>query len=318
MPKISVIVPVYKVEPYINRCVDSILKQTFHDFELILVDDGSPDNCGKICDEYAKKDKRIHVVHQENGGLSAARNSGIDWTFQHSDSEWITFIDSDDWVHPKYIEALYTAASDLCCNISVCAYKSVFNLTETVNVQTLSYRKKETEKCYCDNLGIVVSVAKLFHKSLWSNIRYPEGVIHEDEFTTYKVLFLVDQVAVIDSTLYYYYQRQGSIMKSAWSEKNLVIISAREQQLEYYKKRGLSKIHDKIAKVYILDLSDIISSKLILLPKELQKKHEKVLRKKLRLALIKYRSSYHYNWKSWTVLAAFPLYEKILVKLHLI
>ena len=112
MPTISVIVPVYKVEKYIHRCVDSILSQTFTDFELILVDDGSPDNCGKICDEYAEKDIRIHVIHQENGGLSAARNAGIDWVFANSDSEWITFIDSDDWVHPEYLERLLCLVLD--------------------------------------------------------------------------------------------------------------------------------------------------------------------------------------------------------------
>ena len=106
MPLISVIVPVYKVEEYLSRCVDSILSQTFEDFELILIDDGSPDNCGKICDEYTKKDNRVHVIHQENGGLSSARNAGIDWAFENSDSEWLTFIDSDDWVHIQYLDLL--------------------------------------------------------------------------------------------------------------------------------------------------------------------------------------------------------------------
>ena len=92
---VSVIVPVYKVEKYIHRCVDSILAQSFRDFELILVDDGSPDNCGAICEEYAAKDSRIHVIHQANGGLSAARNTGIEWALAHSDSQWLTFIDRD-------------------------------------------------------------------------------------------------------------------------------------------------------------------------------------------------------------------------------
>ena len=89
MPTISVIVPVYKVEPYLNRCVDSILRQTYQDFELILVDDGSPDRCGEICDEYARQDGRVHVIHKENGGLSDARNAGIDWVEANSDSQWL-------------------------------------------------------------------------------------------------------------------------------------------------------------------------------------------------------------------------------------
>ena len=123
MPQISVIVPVYKVELYIRRCIDSILAQTFSDYELILVDDGSPDKCGAVCDEYAKQDNRIHVLHQENAGLSVARNTGIDWTFSHSDSKWLTFIDSDDWVHPRYLEALFLAVQKTGLPLATVAHK---------------------------------------------------------------------------------------------------------------------------------------------------------------------------------------------------
>ena len=124
---ISVIVPVYKVEEYIYRCVDSILAQSFKDFELILVDDGSPDNCGKICDEYAQKDKRITVIHKENGGLSDARNTGIDWALKNSN--WITFIDSDDWVHTDYLKNLYNAVKENNVDISVCGYVNTTGLS---------------------------------------------------------------------------------------------------------------------------------------------------------------------------------------------
>ena len=110
MPEISVIVPVYKVEQFIHRCVDSILLQSFYDFELILVDDGSPDQCGAICDAYAAADNRIHVIHQKNGGLSAARNTGIDYVMANSKSHWLTFVDSDDWLHPDFLKVLYTTA----------------------------------------------------------------------------------------------------------------------------------------------------------------------------------------------------------------
>lgn len=106
MGAISIIVPVYKVEKYIKRCIDSILEQTFRDFELILVDDGSPDQCGRICETYAEKDERIIALHRENGGLSAARNTGLDWMFANSESSYVTFIDSDDWIHPQYLETL--------------------------------------------------------------------------------------------------------------------------------------------------------------------------------------------------------------------
>ena len=107
MPEISVIVPVYKVEPYLRRCVDSILAQTFTDIEVILIDDGSPDGCPAICDEYVQQDNRVKVIHQENRGVSAARNAGLDWVFANSDSQWISFVDSDDWVHPQFLEYLH-------------------------------------------------------------------------------------------------------------------------------------------------------------------------------------------------------------------
>ena len=106
MPLVSVIVPVYKVEAYLHRCVDSILNQSYSDLELILVDDGSPDRCGEICDAYAAQDNRVHVIHQENGGLSAARNAGMDWMMAHSDAQWLTFVDSDDWIHRDYLKTL--------------------------------------------------------------------------------------------------------------------------------------------------------------------------------------------------------------------
>ena len=126
MPVISVIVPVYNVEKYLHRCVDSILAQTFTDFELILVDDGSPDNCGKICDEYAEKDSRIHVIHKVNGGLSDARNAGIDWAFANSNSEWVTFIDSDDWVDKYYLEYLYNSILTHKTKLAVCNYEKTY------------------------------------------------------------------------------------------------------------------------------------------------------------------------------------------------
>ena len=117
---ISVIVPVYKVEPYLRKCVDSILNQTYRKLEVILVDDGSPDNCGAICDEYAQKDARVHVIHQENGGLSAARNAGLNYCLTQKRSQYLSFIDSDDCVSPLYLERLHSALIDHCADISIC------------------------------------------------------------------------------------------------------------------------------------------------------------------------------------------------------
>ena len=132
MATVSIVVPVYKVEKYLKRCVDSILAQTFTDYELILVDDGSPDNCPEICDELAEKHSQIYVIHQKNGGLSAARNSGIEWALKNSESEWITFIDSDDWIHPQYLESMLNA--NLRNNTQVCMGQFCF--TEKYAVST--------------------------------------------------------------------------------------------------------------------------------------------------------------------------------------
>ena len=139
MAEISVIVPVYKVEPYLRRCVDSILAQTFSDIEVILVDDGSPDGCPAICDEYARLDKRVKVIHQKNGGLSAARNAGLDWVFANSDSQWISFVDSDDWVHPQFLEYLYRAIVDYNVKISVCSAKKADKYTVPSRDATYSF-----------------------------------------------------------------------------------------------------------------------------------------------------------------------------------
>ena len=124
---ITIVVPVYKVEKYLNRCVDSILNQTYTDFELLLIDDGSPDNCGKLCDEYFEKDSRIFVIHQKNGGLSAARNTGINRFYEQNRSDYITFVDSDDWLHPNYLKILMDGITENHVKISVCNYKRVIS-----------------------------------------------------------------------------------------------------------------------------------------------------------------------------------------------
>ena len=153
MPIISVIVPVYKVEPYIHRCIDSILSQTFVDFELILIDDGSPDNCPDICDEYALKDNKIHVIHQKNSGLSVARNAGLDYVSSSSNSEWITFVDSDDWIDKHYLEYLYKAANESNTNISSCVYRIINDNNYNQETRTTKYRCDiyTPEKYYIDN-----------------------------------------------------------------------------------------------------------------------------------------------------------------------
>lgn len=235
MSVISVIVPIYKVENYLRRCADSILAQTFTDFELILVDDGSPDNCGIICDEYAEKDSRIHVIHKQNGGLSDARNVGIDWAFEKSNSEWITFIDSDDWIHPKYLEALYNAIKETGCSMSFCGFERTEGEDPAVYESLLAPEVYNSEDFYCEkNVNAVIAVCKLYKKSDFKDIRYPVGKLHEDEFTTYKILFKYENLAFVDQPLYFYYQNPNSIMQSKWSVKKLDSIEALKGQVEFF------------------------------------------------------------------------------------
>lgn len=239
MPQISVIVPVYKVEPYIRRCVDSILAQTFMDFELILVDDGSPDNCGKICDEYAQKDPRVQVIHQKNGGLSAARNTGIEWAFANSDSQWLTFVDSDDWVHFQLLEYLYRAAIDHSLKLSVCEYQETEGDYCWEHLESVEPELQPIERYYVDRIvNATVAWGKLYHKSCFEQIRYPAGKIHEDEFITYKILFKHKQLAVVDVPMYAYFVNPQGITKSKWTKRKLDKIDAMQEQYSYFKANG--------------------------------------------------------------------------------
>ncbi len=241
MPQVTVIVPVYKVEPYLRRCVDSILAQTFSDFELVLVDDGSPDSCGAICDEYAQRDTRVIVLHRENGGLSAARNTGLDWAFANSGSQWLTFIDSDDWVHPRYLERLHQAAVSTNTALSVVTYKRTDKDSEP-HAQLSEELKAEVwsgKQCIQRNETIGTAVwRRLYRKELFRGLRFPVGRSHEDEFVTYRLLYMAGQVAWLEEPLYYYYTRPGSIMNSAMTVKKLVdLVDALEERIRFFEDR---------------------------------------------------------------------------------
>lgn len=236
MPQISVVVPVYNVEKYIHRCVDSIINQTFTDFELILVDDGSPDNCGSICDQYSEKDRRIKVIHRENGGLSAARNSGIEWSIENSNSEWITFIDSDDWVHPRYLEVLLNECIKTNCEVGLCNSKEANGYIDYHNVLSYDIKTFEFTNLFVELNGDINSAcSKLYKKHLFNEHRYPEGKIHEDVFLTYKILFEAKGIVYIDCQLHYYFKGNvDSIMTEKYSLKRLAQIEAGEQQVDFF------------------------------------------------------------------------------------
>ena len=279
MPEITVIVPVYKAEAFLTECVDSILSQTFTDFEIILVDDGSPDNCGAICEDYKAKDSRIHVIHRENGGLSAARNTGIDHVMANSDAEWIAFVDSDDWVHPDYLRVLYDTAVQTRSDISACGFfrteGGAFPAEQDFSAQCLC-----ADDYYCGQVhGGVTAVAwnKLYHKSLFKDLRYPEGKLHEDEFTTYRAVYKTGKVGVTPAVLYAYYQNPEGIMRSQWNPRRMHVLEAFEQQIAFAREKGNDRFLRKIAERYFYSTYEHL--------KQAEPEYRRQLRQKLRAAL---------------------------------
>ena len=257
MPLISVIVPVYKVKEYLHRCVDSILSQSFDSFELILIDDGSPDECGEICDSYAAKDDRVIVIHQTNQGLSEARNSGIDWAMNNSDSEWLTFIDSDDWIHVDYLKLLYDAVIKYNVELSIC------NCIKTSNFLVDSYILDKGEKlfepedfwCFRQYGG---AWAKLYKKEHFKDIRYPKGLLYEDIYVTYRLYFMQRKIVYIEAPLYYYFIRDDSITKSEWNPAVLSQIVGRKEQLKFFKKNEYSRAFAVSAKSLLYEIDNQI------------------------------------------------------------
>ncbi len=239
MPDISVVVPVYKVESYLHRCVDSILNQSYQDFELILVDDGSPDRSGQICEEYASRDQRVHVIHQKNMGLSGARNTGIDWILANSSSRWITFVDSDDWIHPRMLECLEKAAEQQQTKISICGYEETSGKNPQIRQEDLESTAWLPRKFYQEFfVNATIACAKLYHISCFAECRFPLGMTHEDEFLTYRLLFSCEKVAVVPAPLYAYFVNSQGITRCAWSPKRLHAWEAYEQQIDFFQERG--------------------------------------------------------------------------------
>ena len=256
MANVSVIVPVYKVEAYLRRCVDSILNQSYRDLELILVDDGSPDSCGAICDAYAARDPRIHVIHQENGGLSAARNSGIDWAFAHSDSRWLAFIDSDDWIHRDYLRKLCAAVENRDVVMALCGWMPAEGDVEDEELPDRPSLVLDAETAFVEHYDKSMAAwCKLVRKDLFSDLRFPVGKLHEDAFVTHKLLFAREEVAVVDEKLYYYYQNPTSITRAKWSDRKLHSIEAHELRLDYFRQHDLRRAYLWQQHIYIQELT---------------------------------------------------------------
>ncbi len=238
-PKISVIIPIYNVEKFLRECIDSVVEQTYTDLEIILVDDGSPDNCGAICEEYAKTDARIKVIHKENGGLSDARNEGI----AIATGDYITFVDSDDFLSRDAIEYMWALISENLADVSVCQKflideegKALKDKRKYKNA--VYFGNEKCMKAYMSSANIgSVAWAKLYKREIFSRLRFPKGKYNEDEFTTYRAVALSNRIAVGKEQKYAYRKRGDSIMNSSFSLKHTDCVEASRGRADFIKEK---------------------------------------------------------------------------------
>lgn len=222
---ISVIVPVYNVEKYLDRCVKSILSQSFSDFELLLVDDGSPDRCGEMCDEYAKGDSRIKAFHKRNGGLSDARNFGIEKAL----GEYLMFVDSDDYIHEQMLETLHRLITENDADLAVCSAMDVFEgkeVTQVREIREFTLNKTESYKYMLRGDGLPSACNKLYKRQTVGEVRFPVGKLYEDGFFTPQILKRVEKTAVTSRPMYYYFRRADSITTKPFRKGDLDVIEA--------------------------------------------------------------------------------------------
>lgn len=235
-PLISVIVPIYNVEPYLNSCVQAIVNQTYDNLEIILVDDGSPDNCPALCDAWAECDSRIKVIHKTNGGLSDARNAGL----AAATGELISFIDSDDWIEPAFFSALYHAMEQTGAEIAECATQYVAEDGTIIKTRTavpgpLDHTEALRRLVLED--GVYQTVwNKLYRSEIIEGIPFVFGKYHEDDFWTYQVFDRIHKLATVETPLYNYLQRGTSIIGTGYRFRRLDSLEARFQRMEYLQK----------------------------------------------------------------------------------
>ena len=241
---ISVIVPVYKVEKYLPQCIESIQKQTYKELEIILVDDGSPDRSPQICDLYAQGDSRIKVIHQDNKGLSGARNAGL----EIATGEYIGFVDSDDYIKENMYEVLYRALNSEKADMAICSYEKVSE--EGERLENISPIKNDVLGGYdilkklTESKGwyYVTMWNRLYKKELFSQIRLPEGKNHEDEAVAHKIYLAAEKVVTIGEALYCYRNAENSIMSNRTSIKRLDGVEALYERFCAYQEAGLNEL----------------------------------------------------------------------------
>lgn len=239
---ISIIIPVYNTESFIKECIESVLKQTYRNLEIILVDDGSPDGSGHICDVYAERDSRIKVIHKLNGGLSDARNVGI----KIAQGKYLIFIDSDDCVAERMVEKLYLAAEEEQADMAMCNFEYIYekgvernsSLSDSPIKNEVLLKEEVIDKLFQDKAWYyIVAWNKIYKRELWKDLHYPKGYIYEDEAVIHRLLNRCNKVVTLEEKLYYYRQVQGSIMHCDNKEKRLDIYFALADRILYLHKK---------------------------------------------------------------------------------
>lgn len=244
-PLISIIVPIYNVEAYLKECVDSILNQSYRNLEIILVNDGSPDNCGNICDEYAKLDSRIIVIHKTNGGLSDARNAGLDI----ANGDYIAFVDSDDVLHPYYINELFDAIGN--ADMAFCNFHPFKNdISEIPELDLNTNSTTYSGDFLLANIHVfnvpllIIAWNKLSKKNIWNGLRFPVARIHEDEFIIHHLLDRCKNIVFLALPLYFYRQRDESIMNI--KQKSIKSLTDRfdaiDDRINFFKQKNYSHL----------------------------------------------------------------------------
>lgn len=230
---VSLIVPIYKVEKYLERCIESIVTQSYENIEIILVDDGSPDRCPVICDEWAGKDSRIQVIHKKNGGLSDARNAGL----KAASGNYVAFVDSDDYIHPQFVEILYYIMKQHNGDVAACEYKQVSEDSSPELVSDIcceDIQIKEISEVTPAAVG-VQAWNKLYKKSLFDKIQFPVGKIHEDVGIWWEMAYYAERIVAIPEKLYFYCENPASIMRKSYTMKHMDLVDVLYMQYTRFK-----------------------------------------------------------------------------------
>lgn len=248
IPKISIIIPVFNAEKFIVRCLASIESQTFRDYEIIIVNDGSTDNSLAIIDEYAKNRDYIKVVNQKNKKAAAARNTGL----RFASGEYLAFIDADDYVHPDYLRILYKNAIEYNADVSTCGFyrssNDEFRLIDLVNNKPYIRTNIEVmyECCDINKTAIVSPCSKIYKRELFEGISYPEGRTYEDLAVTHQVLYRANKIVTTKLTLYCYYDTEESVVHGKYSYLNFYSENkAQDERLSFYEKLGIPDLNRK-------------------------------------------------------------------------